>query len=244
MKVIGKIKNYIRGLLTKKPFEENGFTYSKVEPFAEYSPWLSDKEFQESYEKAKNLTLVDVFRLYELWETTKQLKFFPHNCSVIEIGTWRGGSALIINESLKSSGQKNRSFFVCDTFSGVKKTSEKDSYYFGDEHNETSEELVKGLFKNDPNVKILKGLFPEDSGQKIDSNAQFCLVHIDVDVYLSCRDIISFLKDRILPSGVIIIDDYGFKTCNGITQLINDLKETNDFWVFHNLNGHALLIKR
>ena len=42
---------------------------------------------------------------------------------------------------------------------------------------------------------------------------------------------------------MVIFDDYGFHTCDGITRLVNSLKMDKDKRVMHNLNGHAVLVK-
>ena len=43
---------------------------------------------------------------------------------------------------------------------------------------------------------------------------------------------------------MIVFDDYGFSTCNGITRLVNELRDSGDWLFFHNLNKHAVLSRR
>ena len=43
--------------------------------------------------------------------------------------------------------------------------------------------------------------------------------------------------------GVVVFDDFGFATCNGIAQLVNSYKTMTDRYVVENLNGHAVLVK-
>ena len=91
------------------------------------------------------------------------------------------------------------------------------------------------------NVKILKGIFPDETGFKIQEKIRFC--HIDVDVYKSAKDIVDFIWGSMERNGIIVFDDYGFKTCTGMSTLINELKYDKDKMVFENLNGHAVVIK-
>ena len=39
-----------------------------------YAPWKKDKQFISIYDKIKHLTLLDIVRLYTLWNASKQVK--------------------------------------------------------------------------------------------------------------------------------------------------------------------------
>jgi hypothetical protein len=91
--------------------------------------------------------------------------------------------------------------------------------------------------------EILNGIFPEETSDLIDSKIKFGLCHIDVDVYQSAKDIVDWIWCKMIIGGVIIFDDYGFYSCNGVTKYVNELKERTDCMIIHNLNGHALMIK-
>jgi len=41
----------------------------------------------------------------------------------------------------------------------------------------------------------------------------------------------------------MVYDDYGFEVCPGITRLVNEQMGMSDRIVFHNLNGHAIVLK-
>ena len=45
-----------------------------------------------------------------------------------------------------------------------------------------------------------------------------CWAHIDVDIYQSVRDCISFIYPRLSPGGFMIFDDYGFPKLPGCTK--------------------------
>jgi O-methyltransferase len=40
-----------------------------------------------------------------------------------------------------------------------------------------------------------------------------------------------------------VYDDYGFASCDGVTRAVNEQRSLADRIVFHNLNGHAVVIK-
>ncbi len=77
----------------------------------------------------------------------------------------------------------------------------------------------------------------------IEPGARFRLVHVDVDVYQSAKDVMARIWDRIVPGGIVVYDDYGFKGCEGITRYVNEQVAQPDRLVLHNLNGHAIVIK-
>jgi hypothetical protein len=43
--------------------------------------------------------------------------------------------------------------------------------------------------------------------------------------------------------GVVVFDDFGFETCNGVAQLVNGYFGRQDRLIVHNLNGHAIMVK-
>ncbi len=45
------------------------------------------------------------------------------------------------------------------------------------------------------------------------------------------------------PGAVVVFDDYGFATCPGVTTFVNEQRDRSDGFFFHNLNGHAILVK-
>src|SRR5438132_11349652 len=63
-------------------------------PISTYAPWLADDEFQRLYGLVKRNTLVDVWRLYELWTFVDELAEIPG--SILEVGVWRGGSGALM----------------------------------------------------------------------------------------------------------------------------------------------------
>src|SRR5256885_2113779 len=78
--------------------------HQAVLPFATYSPWLSDAEFNQVYQKARTHTLVDIYRCYELWSLAKQTEDVEGD--LLEVGVWRGGTGAIIAEAVKKIEEK------------------------------------------------------------------------------------------------------------------------------------------
>jgi O-methyltransferase len=217
--------------------------YNINTPLANYAPWLADTLFLKTYEAIKTHTLVDKFRCYELWTLAENIQKIDKEASFMEVGVWRGGTAALVGQKLSNLNSK-ANFYIADTFEGVAKASDKDNYYKGGEHADTSEEIVSSLIKDRyKHIKILRGIFPEDTQHLIDANEKFGYCHIDVDVYESAQDVVAWIWSKLIVGGVIVFDDYGFHTCTGVTKFVNEQRSLSDRIIVHNLNGHAVIIK-
>lgn len=73
----------------------------------------------------RSLTNTDVLSCGALWNKAKKL-----DGSLIEIGVWKGGTGALIARKAQLSGIV-APVYLCDTFSGAVKASEKDSSYKG-----------------------------------------------------------------------------------------------------------------
>lgn len=215
--------------------------HSVVVPFATYAPWIADSEFQSVYRAIQSNTLVDKYRCYELWQFVHQVAEVPGD--ILEIGVWRGGTGCLMGRAMKNAGMNGR-LLLADTFAGVVKAGDQDATYRGGEHNDTSVEIVETLLRLNgvENYSLLKGMFPEDTGAEVADRA-IRLAHIDVDVYQSAKDAFDWVWPRMAPGAVAVFDDYGFATCSGVTTFVNEQRNRDDAFFFHNLNGHAVLVK-
>lgn len=217
------------------------FQYERVSPVATYAPWLEDAEFAAAREYIGDNTLVDHLRLFELWQLVAQAS--KHQGDILEVGVWRGGTGCLMAKRLQLLGSSAK-VFLCDTFTGVVKASDKDASYSGGEHADTTREGVLELGKRMElsNIELMAGIFPDDTGHWI-ADREFSLCHIDVDVYDSAQDVLKWVWPRMRVGGIVVYDDYGFDTCSGITRLVNETFGLAGCLTIHNLNGHAVVVK-
>jgi O-methyltransferase len=216
--------------------------YDYVYPLANYAPWNTDAEFLAAYEAIRRNTLVDIYRCWELWSLVGQTEKLEG--AILEVGVWRGGTGTLMAKKahLARSGSL---VYLCDTFEGVVKAGAHDTIYKGGEHSDTTLSVVENLARSLDldNMRILKGIFPDDTAHLVDPRTKFRLCHIDVDVYSSARDVLTWIWDRMVRGGVVVYDDYGFSACEGITRFVNEQLTQTDRMVVHNLNGHAVVVK-
>jgi len=74
-----------------------------------------------------------------------------------------------------------------------------------------------------PNFTILRGIFPEDTSHLLD--LQIAMLHCDVDVCSSAKDVVEWCLPRLTVARAIVFDDYGFLGCEGITVFCQELQE-------------------
>jgi O-methyltransferase len=202
-----------------------------------YSPWLSDREFLSTYELIKNFTLVDRERCYELWDLAKQS--VAVDGAILEVGVWRGGTGCLLARAAPT-----KTVYLADTFAGVVKAGKNDTYYKGGEHADTSEQIVCELLASAGvnNARILKGIFPDETAAVVEG--PISLLHVDVDVYQSAKDIVLRVLPHLPEGAKIVFDDYGFYEDPGVTRLVNELRRSLDGFVFvYNLNGHGIFVR-
>jgi O-methyltransferase len=222
---------------SKRLLRQNG--HSLISTWATYSPWLLDSKFIENYTIAFSRTLIDEYRCFELWQIALQQRGISGN--YLEVGVWRGGSALLLGKSI---GNSSKVLYLADTFEGVVNSGPHDSTYTDGEHADTNAADVKRFLDENLEApfKILVGEFPSATGHLVPG--KLALVHIDVDVYESGKQILEWCTPKMSKGGVIIFDDYGFLSTDGITKLVNEATNRQDFLLIYNLNGHAILVKK
>jgi len=233
-------RNQIVEILRQTSFDQfdPSIFHQQIIPYASYAPWEGDEEFRKIYSLAKDNTLVDIYRCYELWNIVHDLITIEGD--ILEVGVWRGGTGAILCKA--SEKDTKTKVYLADTFTGVVKATEEDTVYRGGEHSDTSDKIVADLLMkaSATNFQILKGIFPDDFPGIIIDKIKLC--HIDVDTYLSAKDVFDYVWPRMQVGGVVIFDDYGFWTCEGVTKYFNALDLSNGRKI-HNLNGHGILIK-
>jgi O-methyltransferase len=211
--------------------------HSRLRTGATYSPWLSDREFLNAYQAVKGFTLVDIYRCYELWDLAKQAASVEG--AILEVGVWRGGTGCLLAVAAPA-----KTVYLADTFQGMVKVGVQDTRYVGGEHADASVEIVQNLLGSlgAANARLLKGIFPEETGSNLEG--LISLLHIDVDVYQSGKDVVVWSLPRLPVGAAIVFDDYGFLGCEGITRLVHELRASlGNFAFIHNLNGHAIFIR-
>lgn len=218
---------------TPYPIREN-YTRNTI-----HAPWSMDGEFLDIYNKVRNNTQLDITRCFELASLMKQTSHLAGN--VLEVGVRYGGSGYIL---AAYANKYNKKMYLADTFRGF--VNADPLYDFGNTNSNIGsyKHIAEDLFSrnNLGNHVFLEGCFPEDTGSLIE-NEQFCLCHIDTDMYWAYKNPTEWIWDRLSVGGVIIYDDYGFTDWSGATQYVDEIATLEDRLFVYNLNGHGIIIK-
>lgn len=119
-----------------------------------------------------------------------------------EIGCASGGTTRLIAQMC------NRQHWACDTFEGLVDAGEIDSDLENGDfcNHESTLAGVTQRASDLPNVQFLQGRFPDCAPWEM-RNIFYALVHIDTDTYQSMKDCFAWFSDRIVPGGMLILDD-------------------------------------
>ena len=185
-------------------------------------------------------TYLNVDRLYTLWQAVESMPSPAR--AVAEVGVYRGGSAWFVAEALRRA-KKDVPFYVCDTFQGHVEVDESiDGLHRpGAQFTRVKAEKVVRYLREFPFVRVEVGDI-RDTAPAFAAEHAFGFVHLDVDVYPIMRFCLDFFGPRLVSGGVIVADDYGTTTCEGVKKAVDEFAASNPgFRIFHLLTGQALL---
>jgi len=203
-----------------------------------YLPWNKDKEFNSNYDLISNHTLNPKSRLFTIYDMSK--RYLTPDSSFIEVGCWKGGATGLV---VLSNKNKNIEYFACDTFSGVVNASEKDSFFKGNEYDDTSIKNISEIEAIvDEKIQTVEGIFP-NSMNKVELSKPISFAHIDVDTYISAKESVEFISKHAIHGALIILDDYGGWFTDGVTKYGNELKTDKRYFVAPNHLGQLLIYK-
>lgn len=151
------------------------------------------------------------------------LRDLPEGGQTAEIGCLGGGTTRLI---VALNG--GRQHWACDTFCGLMDVAVSD----GDLRNgdfriksPTAENEVRSRL-SDLRVNVVGGYFPESATPEM-REARYAFVHLDVDTYRSMRAAFAFFVDRMLPRGVMALDDVIGRGTSGAKKAWTELQRTH-----------------
>ncbi len=178
------------------------------------------------YERAKPFTMTSLVRMTALYDAVRYLEANQIAGDFVECGVWRGGSAMNMALTLLDCGSTSRNLYLFDTFAGMSVPTTNDV----DVHGRVAQKKFDKLQDEDKNTWCYASL--EDVQQNMRSTeypaeklhfvkgkvedtlpgqapAQIALLRLDTDWYESTAHELEHLFPRLVPGGVLILDDYG-----------------------------------
>lgn len=173
---------------------------------------------------------LDYFRYRELELIAYELKRKKISGQMAEIGVYRGDFSKNMNQLFP-----DKKLYLFDTFSGFETTDiiwEKNNNLVEDgfltiidEYQNTSIDIVMNQMKYPKQCIIKSGYFP-NSLNGLEEN--FCLVSIDVDLYLPTINALKYFYPRLEKNGYILLHDYNHDELSGVKQAIWDYEKLVD----------------
>jgi O-methyltransferase len=143
----------------------------------------------------------------------------------VECGVWRGGSVHAIAWALAAEGVVDREIYLFDTFEGMTAPTEKDVRADGRPAAEllAEQKRTKWVWAVASREDVEEGLrtvpYPQERFHLVEGPVEetvpglaperIALLRLDTDWYESTRHELATLYERIVPGGVLMIDDYG-----------------------------------
>ena len=209
-----------------------------------YSPWL-EPDFKRRTDAVAGNTGLKPNSLYTLIHFLRES--LPLDGDVVECGVWRGGSARLLREELIAAGATKK-LHLFDSFEGMSAVDATNDRHEVGDFSDTSLDHVQRFVTGAAGVdkhgiaEFHQGWIPQSfagcDGMRI------CFAHIDLDLYQSILDTLAFVYPRLASRGVIVFDDYGFASCPGARQAVDEFFADRGERPFPLDTGQALLIKR
>ena len=161
--------------------------------------------------------------------------------AIVECGVWRGGVSMAMMHQLKKCGGR-RSVFLYDTFDGMSEPTEEDLSPSGEAASKLLAEHKKDeanhfwafapidrVRRNIESVGYPMELVRMTQGKVEDTIPgvipdRIAVLRLDTDWYESTRHELIHLYSRLVPGGIMILDDYGF--WQGARKAVDEFFET------------------
>ena len=154
------------------------------------------------------------YRIYQVALKAQHLE----GCTA-EVGVFGGVTTRMIAEVL------GRKHYAYDTYEGILGADEKK----GDKHKDgqfyCSLEDVKNYVGENDNIEYVVGMFPDTFKQE---NEKFIFVHSDTDTYMGTKTSIEKFWPLIVSGGFLVIDDYKWRFCAGVTRACEEFIKHED----------------
>ena len=186
-----------------------------------------DTDAQDTIRRVQNCTMIPLESVITLIEAVRYVCRWNVRGSVVECGVWRGGAVMAAALTVKQIGHGDRSFYLYDTFSGMTEPSEHDAHargamdpraVFGErqtgpERSNWCLAPLEVVRKNLESVQYDMNRFVIVPG-KVEETIpnimpdEISILRLDTDWYNSTRHEMLHLFPRLVPGGVLIVDDY------------------------------------
>lgn len=186
-----------------------------------------DASAAETYGRVRPFTMTSPERVYSLCNAIEYVVRNGIPGDIVECGVWRGGSMMAVALTLQRLGDAQRDLYLFDTYEGMTAPTTKDRTLWGvpaeQEWRHQAGDAPMNAWCNASVEDVAANLrstgYPPDRlhfvrGRVEDTIPEqapraIAVLRLDTDWYESTKHELEHLFPRLVPGGVIVIDDYG-----------------------------------
>ena len=196
---------------------------------------LATFSFEDLWPAMQLWTMIGQKKAKFIWDAVEKINTLELEGDIVEAGVWKGGATMaMVLANMKHN--TDRHFWLLDTFEGLPEPGPKDdarshkvwqaiqnnTYDFRKERKKIRF-VEEGKFNFGPKDVVKNNLYwtaypwekfhfiqgkVEETLPKTDLPPKFALVRLDTDWYDSTRIELEYLWDRLVPGGLLYIDDF------------------------------------
>jgi O-methyltransferase len=180
--------------------------------------WWRNADFNRYLDRFEERQGFNTGRRWIVYQLTRLVAQVPGDTA--ECGVFKGAGSYLIGKALGGTKDQARTHFVFDSFEGLSAPSAEDGAAWKKGDMTFGMEGVRQALASVPNVRLCRGWIPAPFAEA--EGSRFAFVHIDVDLHDPTHDSLAFFYPRMNAGGIIVCDDYGFTTCPGATQAVDE----------------------
>jgi len=235
-----RIMNHTIGIISslyKRVFHaDHLITVERAMGFSEDAKFQAAMERCAENEQDRSLS----WRLHTLTWAAGQCLQLPGD--YVECGVYKGFCSHFLVEYL-DFGASDKRLFLYDTYEGIpEQHSEGSPLKPGDYDEQGLHQRVLDRFKAWPNVQVVKGVVPDSLLESCPE--QIAYLHLDMNSASAEVGALEALFDRIVPGGMIVLDDYGWHWFRAQKEAEDVFFAERGYRVLELPTGQGLVVKR
>lgn len=231
------IKSGIRFLIDNR-YDSLPVIYELSDP---HDPFTREQPYRGIRERARAraISMITDEKLFNLAQYIGLTAHVPG--TVVEFGSFQGGSSAVLIEAVKYFGVKPVMIF--DSYEGIPKSRYGLDHRWHMTFSNNSYAQVKNAFRDCENVQVIKGNVM-DTMKMVKAPVSFC--HIAIDTLEACEAALNTIWPMLAPEGIIVVDDYGsYPNCVPLTVMTDKFCEgRNDVFKFLTQWTGVFIMKR
>lgn len=157
----------------------------------------------------ESLTMLATHRARNLIEFAREVEREGIPGSIVDCGVWNGGSTVLM-----AIGAPNREIWALDSFEGMPRPGPRDP-----DARPEWEGMIRGseaslsdgfdrYIGDTSRLHVVKGWFQDTLPGALDGVDEIAILHVDADWYESVKLVLETLYERVVPGGMVAIDDF------------------------------------